>query len=49
MQLNLTCEREPILLKTRHELVGLFGTQRDERRHEPTPQWVKAVISSTHV
>lgn len=46
MQLTFSFEREPILLKVRNELVGFYGPQRDELRHEPTPQWVKAMISS---
>lgn len=46
MQLNFTFEREPILLKVHDRLVRIYGPQRDELRHEPTPQWVKAMISS---
>ena len=46
MQLTFTFEREPVLLKIRNRLVQIYGQQRDELRHEPTPQWVKAMISS---
>ncbi|ARQ00985.1 endonuclease III domain-containing protein [Pseudorhodoplanes sinuspersici] len=46
MQLTFTFEREPILLQIRNRLVQIYGQQRDELRHEPTPQWVKAMISS---
>ena len=46
MQLSFTFERELILLKVRDMLVVSYGLQRDELRHEPTPQWVKAMISS---
>lgn len=46
MQLTFSFEREPILLQIRNRLVQIYGRQRDELRHEPTPQWVKAMISS---
>ena len=46
MQLSFPFEGEHILLKARDRLVGILGPQRDEQRYEPTPQWVKAMISS---
>ena len=49
MQLPLPLEADPRLPHIRDDLIALYGEQRDELRHDPTSQFVKAMISScTH-
>lgn len=46
MQLSLTLDRAPILPRIRAELVALYGPQRDAERHDPTTQFVRAMLGA---
>ena len=45
MQLSLALDPDPLLAKVRDRLLQVFGPQRDEERHDPLSQLVKAMIS----
>jgi len=46
MQLPFCFDERPTLDLVRKHLLTIYGPQRDELRHAPTPQFFKAVISS---
>jgi endonuclease III len=46
MQLSLALDPNPVLSLIRDCLASLDGRQRDDRRHDPTAQFVKAMISA---
>ena len=46
MQLSLPLEADPRLSRIRERLIVIHGPQYDQRRHDPTTQFVKAMISA---
>ena len=46
MQISLALDADPKLPRIRDRLIAIHGPQRDELRHDPTSQFIKAMLSS---